>query len=373
MLHNVYVESFLSNPKGEMNMKKITLSKKGKIITAVTVAFLCVGGVVTYNVVTNNMQNESSSELNNIDLYYVPEAEKVFINGQLVPYNSKEFFIDSSQEVLYALNVEDGVLVEKDTLLYSCQKPQVLAEIDNLKYEIQSKYKEKNNSEDEDFKKSIDLEISNINDKINKLNNEVYTYVYAPFSGKVYLNEIDNDSKNNSVMTLESTDFYIKGSVNEYDSFKIQVDQTVEVILHATKEKFPGTISFVGNRPYSGSSSQESSSTSLVDYGVKIYVDQQSSFKNGLHVQGITEYTETNLRIPTTAVVKEDDKHYVYKVENHIAHKTEVTILEENSDFVVVNQGINQGEVIVRNLNKVQLQDGQNINEMPSEGVSAGE
>lgn len=342
-------------------MKKINLSKKQKIAVAIALVVVCGGGTVGYTLVTKNLASKSEVSNSQVELYYVPDEEKVFINGKLVPKQSKDFSVTSEQGELNEIKVADGALVNKDTLLYICKNTQIASEVEDLKSELQTKKKTRNSEEDESIKNSMNLEISSLEEKIKKLNNKVYSYVYAPFNGKVYLNNTSNNNNENGVvMTLQSTDFYIDATVNEYDLFKINVDKEVEVMLYATKEKVAGKITFIGDRPV-GEGSQNGSSESLTEYAVKIEVEQQENFRNGLHVQGISKYAESNLRIPLSSVREEDGKSYVYKVENDIAHKTEINVAEKTNEFVVVNGGINQGETLIKNLNLVNIEDGQNI------------
>lgn len=343
-------------------MKKINLSKKQKIAIAIALGVVCTGGVVGYNVVTKNIESKATADNAQVELYYVPDEEKIFINGKLVPKQSKDFYVSSEQGELNEIKVKDGDLIKKDTLLYICKNAQLSDEVEELKSELEAKKKERNSAEDEATKKSLNSEISSLQEKINKLNKKVFTYVYAPFDGKVYLNNDSNGGNEaGPVMTLQSTEFYIDGKVNEYDLFKINLEQEIEVMLYATKEKVTGKITFIGDRPYGSSDSQGNSSESLTEYGVRIEVDQQSTFRNGLHVQGIAKYAESDLRVPASAVKEEDGKYYVYKVENDIAHKAEINVVEKTDEFVVVNEGVNQGEILIKNLHVVNIEDGQNI------------
>ena len=353
-------------------MKKINLSKKQKIAIAIALGVVCTGGAVGYTTVIKGIERRTSDNQSQVTLYYVPDAEKIFINGILVPKQSKDFHVSSEQGELNEIKIKDGDFVKKDTLLYICKNVQISNEVEELKSQLEAKKKERSSADDESIKNNINLEVTTLQDKINKLTKKVYSYVYAPFEGKVYLNNTSGgESVNGPVMTLQSTDFYVDGKVNEYDLFKIDLDQEVEVMLYATKEKITGKITFIGDRPYSASG-ENGAAGSLSEYGVRIDTEQQNSFRNGLHIQGIAKYSESELKVPKSAVKEEDGKHYVFKVENDIAYKTEVTVVEKTDDFVIINEGLNQGDTLVRNLDVVNLTDGQNIYGNGSEATSQG-
>lgn len=338
-------------------MKKKSLSKKQKITVIIAVLSTCTMGTFGFIAIQKNINEQNLANNQLYDFYYIPEAEKIFINGKLMPVEEKDFYISAEQGQLNKLNVGDGDIVERGTLLYSCKNTQVINEIEDLKSQLSTKKKEKFNSVDAALTKSIDIQISELEQSISKLNKKAYSNVYASFSGKVYLNEKANSEiEQGAILSLKSTSFYMDGKINEYDLFKISKGQFVDVMIYSTKEKVSGEISFIGDVPY-GDESEES----LTEYNVKLDLEQQESFRNGLHVQGIVTYAQTELKLPNSAVVEEGGKSYVFIVDNGVATKKEVTVVEKTNEFYIVNEGIKQGTTLVRNAVGGGIEDGQNI------------
>ncbi|MGL5346006.1 MAG: efflux RND transporter periplasmic adaptor subunit [Peptostreptococcaceae bacterium] len=345
-------------------MKKIgfknKLSKKQKLIVGVTSLFMLTGGVVTFSIVRDNILEKQLME-SRVDLYEVPGQEKVFLKGKVVPIKSEELFVNEGQGQLDQIKVEDRAFVEKGAPLFTCKNNEQIKEISNLKLQVEAKKKEKNAAIDEEMKKTIDEEIKQLNKQIDELNKTAYSTVYAPFSGKAYINE--DKSVGKPVIILETTEFYVKGQVNERDSYKIKLRQGVEVKAMATNDKYSGKIIDIGDKPLNNEDLDGgySSDSGMSQYRVKVSIEKQDNLKNGLNVQMTALSGSSDKKIPTTAVIQESGSHYVYKVENETVYKIDIKVKEEKDDYYIVESGVNEGDEIITDALSREFKDGDKV------------
>lgn len=344
-------------------MKKINfknkLSKKQKVVIGVTSVLIITGGFYGYTQVSQEIKRQ---ELENsvIDLYKISGREKIFMNGKLVPLKSEKLSVNPEQGELSQIKVDNNAYVEEGTSLFTCKNSDQIKEIESLKSQVSIKSKEKENAIDEESKSIIEEEIKSLNEQIHNLNKTAYSTVYAPFSGKIYFNESDDESY---VMTLETAELYVQGQVNERDSYKISLDQGVEVKALATNEKYNGKIIKIGDRPFesAGLNQGYSSDSGMTKYEVKMSLDSQEGLKNGLNVQIVALSKNTSIKLPNVSVIEEGNTHYVYKVKNKIATKTEVKVIEKKEDYYLVENGLNENDEIVKDVTRVPIKDGDRI------------
>lgn len=352
-------------------LKNIKLTKKKKIIIAVTIAVLSFGGFSVYSSISINYKEKIELE-KTFGVYTIPGKEKIFMSGKVEPNNIKKIFIDSEQGQLDKMIVSNGKYVSKSTPLFTCKNESKINEINEINSQIATKKKEKQNTPDEESKQAIDREIKELNNQVANLNKAAYTTIYAPFSGKVYLNAkaLEGDLTQ-PVLTLQSEDFYIKAQVNERDSYKIGLNEIVEITTLANKQKYDGKISYINDIPLDGDelSQNFSNDGSMSQYEVNISLDTQENLKSGLHVQVVALYGSEYRKIPNSSVLKEGNKAYVYKVTDTIANKTEITIVEEKEGYTLVSVGLRENDNILYDIEGRDIEDGQEVI-IPSESNS---
>lgn len=349
-------------------MKKISsFSKKKKISMVVAVLVVIMGGGV---IVGNRIFRGDGftfmvdSEVNNLDLYTIPGKDKVYISGKIIPKQSKEFFLTAEEGEIDKISVKDGAVVKKGDLLYSSKNTEKINQIADLKKSLTSKKSELNQAPEES-KGSIKEEIKGIESELKDLNSFAYKKVYAPFAGKIYISEESSRGEEAlPIMTLETKEYYVKGSVSELDLLKIKKEQDVNINILSSKTKVAGKISFIGERPLDSSNEGGGyGQSTMSQYAVKIDVEDQKDLKNGFNVQGIAEVGQAEKKIPVTSIIDEGENKYVFKIEGDIAMKMKVNIKESNEEFAVVTEGLNDGDNIARDGNDPRLIDGKNIYE----------
>ncbi|MBO3446038.1 efflux RND transporter periplasmic adaptor subunit [Clostridium sp. CCUG 7971] len=329
-------------------------NKKVLIGAGVITIIVLATGIFIYN--KNKINNEKLGETENyIETYTIADNEKVFINGKILPTESKDFNPSSEGEVS-KLNVTNGKIVKKGDLLFTCKNDAVLNEIDGLKSQV-SELKKSNSSDDP----LINTEISKLNAQISTLDKKAYINTYAPFDGKVYLNEkSENAAEPTSFITLQSNQYYMKGQASEQDLSKLQIDDPVNVLVFSTDKKVTGRISFISDRPSSQANDMNMGGQgSLSYYDISISFDDQEGLVNGFHVQASIEIRDSLSKIPTSCILRdENDKPYVFESINGILKKQIVEIASTDEELTVVKSGLDKNDVLVR---------------YPSEGMKEGD
>ena len=338
--------------------KKINLNKKQKIVLSITIASILIAGAFVYSSIKSNKK-----QMNNlVELYTVAGKEKIYMSGQVLPKNSQNLFVNSEQGQLDKIKVDDEQYVEKGTLLFTCKNTSQINEIYNLKTAMASKKKERQNAPDDESKKAIDMDIKDLNTQISNLNKTAYQGVYAPFSGIVYVNDkSQNKDTSLPIVTIQTTDFYASAQVNERDSYKISLNQDIELTAIATKQTYKGSIAKIGQRPIESENSDQGFgvSSGMTQYGVDISLKNQENLKSGLHVQIMALYGSDEKKIPTESIITEDGKSYVYKIIDNVAYKSEISISKTQEDFSLVKSGVKEGDEIVKDIQSKNITDGQ--------------
>lgn len=344
-------------------VKKINLSKKQKIILAITIAILGVGGFSGYLSMSQIKKQRIEME-NTFGIYTIAGKEKIFMSGKVEPVSVKKIFVNGENGELDKLIVANGKYVTKGTPLFTCKNKSQINEISSLNSQIAQKKKEKQNAVDEESKQSIEMQIKELNSQVSILNKTAYSTVYAPFAGNVYLNDKATEGDTTQpVLTLQTDDFYIKAQVNERDSYKIKLNQLVEVTALATKQNYNGKILNINNIPLEGENLNQgfSDENGMSQYGVDISLESQENLKSGLHVQLIALYGSEYRKIPSTAILKENDKTYVFKLEGSLVNKKEIKVVQEKDGYALVSSGIKENAQIIEDIVDRKILDGQEI------------
>ncbi|MGG5462135.1 efflux RND transporter periplasmic adaptor subunit [Clostridium sp. B9] len=380
--------------------------KKKYIIAIVTVVILAGVGVGSYYL-KKNMSKETTAS---IELYTVPATDKVFVNGEIKPEDVETIYLEPTKGQVDKVDVKNGDTVEKGAPLFTYKNDQAEAQIEQLQLQLTSaknqredllKQKEEMKKQAEEAKKkaeeaqkqleimqkagdnsqqqpmvqtqipnlganigggeistdSIDEQISLLEKQIKSLKDKEYYTVNAPISGKVIM----SDSKGNPTapyMTIESTDYYVNGSVNEKDQPRIKDGQEVEITILSTNKNIKGKITSVGNTPVDSGASLaaaqaggQGGGSSMSYYNVTITPDTQEDLTNGFHVQASVNLEQKPLVIPKSAILKADNEEYVFKDIDGKLTKQVITYApkEGSNDEVIVKSGLKESDEIVTN------------------------
>ena len=139
---------------------------------------VAVGCLVIYN-------NTRKPDVPQVQTYMVPENEKIFINGLIIPSKSKEIAGPANGSTP-DIRVSNGQTVKTGDVLYIVKDEAAIAEIASIKTQISNLIKEKRsmNSDDPNLF-SINSQISTLNSNLSLANAKSYTKVKSPIDGKV--------------------------------------------------------------------------------------------------------------------------------------------------------------------------------------------
>ena len=93
---------------------------------------IVIGTIITGVIITGGFMllkdNNSVSEQIDVgpEIYSVPGKEKIFVNGKVIPVQSKDLFIDGDMGELDKINVDNGIKVEKGTSLFTCKNESII-------------------------------------------------------------------------------------------------------------------------------------------------------------------------------------------------------------------------------------------------------
>ena len=208
---------------------------------------------------------------------------------------------------------------------------------------------------------SIEDQIKNYKNEIEKLKKKKYTYEYAPFAGKVSIPNGVSEGENQVLLKLRSNDLYVNSQVSERDLEKIKLNQSVDVMVLANDKNVKGEIVNISYDPEEpGILQQEANSSQGANYPVKISLDSNENVVNGYHVQIKFKSSNQLIEIPTTAIKKEGSKRYVYLIKNNKLVKQYIKTKGEKGKFTIVESGLKEKDEIVEVINE-DMKEGQEI------------
>lgn len=370
------------------------MKKKYIIISIISVVILL--STLGFYFLKKSINNTAKGS--KVELLTIAPKEKIFINGVISPEKSEDVFLDPTKGTVDKVSVKDGQEVKKGEVLFTyksevvseqikqvnrqlsssnAQKKQLVAKESEAKKQLLKQQEQaKNNqallaggnntalndalvpsvdSQLSAYKDQIDaiqLQINSFESELSALKEKEVTTVTAPMDGKVLL----HDGKNNPTapyMTIETSAFYVKGSINEKQQPKLKVDKPAEILILSTNKVVNGKITSIGNRPTAPQVTAQSitggGDSNISNYTVTIAFDSQEGLTNGFHIQATVKLDEEPVKIPKTAILKENDKSYVFKAVDNKLTKQEITYTESDSNEVAINSGLKDNDVVVTN------------------------
>ncbi|SEN68066.1 HlyD family secretion protein [Peptostreptococcus russellii] len=345
-------------------LSKIKSDKKIQIYLGIAIVAVIV--IVASGIVISNKQHEE--EQNAIHTYTIPENEKIFINGLIVPKQSKDI-MGPANGVTPDIRVSNGQSVKKDDVLYIVKDEAAIEEIASIKTQLKNLISEKKGLKSDDPAiTAINGQIATLNTSLSAANAKAYTKVKAPFDGKVYLNNNQNQtSDSNILMTVQTTDYVMNGQISEQDLSKIKNDMTADITILSTGDTVKGRVSYISDRPIASSAPQASaaggdanSSESISFYNIVFSLDTQEGIVDGYHAQSVIEVNTDKHKVPSEAIINDGNEVYVFVETEGYLKKVNVEILSESGQYAIVTGDLKQDDVIVKNPTK-KMKDGDPI------------
>ncbi|MDY5964391.1 MAG: efflux RND transporter periplasmic adaptor subunit, partial [Peptostreptococcus porci] len=281
--------------------------------TAAVLIIVAVGVGIIYN-----SHNKEKAPV--VQTYVIPENEKIFINGLVVPKQSKEI-MGPANGATPDIRVSNGQSVKTGDVLYIVKDEAAIQEIASIKTQISNLIREKSTLQTGDVGiVSINNQIATLNTSLSAANAKAYTKVKAPFDGKVYLHSSAGSSteasaSSGSLMTVQTTDYVMNGQISEQDLSKISKDMTADVTVLSTGDTLKGRISYISDRPASAAqpsgSAQDVGGGSLSFYNVVLAFDTQEGVVDGYHTQATIEVNSDKHKIPSSAILNSGEEVYV--------------------------------------------------------------
>ncbi len=372
-------------------MKKKPMKKKHIIFIIIIVAII-IAGIIGY--VVKNSKDSAFNKSEQIDLYTIPAKAKIFVNGIIVPEQTENIYKDETKGNINKVSITDGQVVKNGDALFTYKNDLITEQIDeanrqiitsnNQKKKLQDKQaeakklleKQKEEAKQQAAQTGVDsasmgesltvgteaqisgyieqidalqTQIDISTDQVKNLKSKEFTTITAPIDGKVILNDAKDMTK--PYIVVESTTFYVKGSINEKDQTKVKADQQVDILLFAINKNVTGKVRSVGNSPTApdaavSAQSATGGSSSISYYDANISLDSQENVINGFHVQATVKLKEEEIKIPKTAIVEEAGKQYVFKVVKKQLTKVAITYEDSKETQVVVLTGLKENDSI---------------------------
>jgi len=365
--------------------------KKKHIIFVSIIVLIILVGIIAY-VFKNN--KDSLSKGKSVDLYTIPAKDKIFVNGVIVPEKTENIFRDEAKGSIDKVLVTDGQLVKKGNTLFIYKNDLITDQIDKENQNITNSRNQKNKLIDkqEQAKKLLkkqkeeskqqaaqagvdsasvgaaplaatETQISSYSEQIDAAQTLIdnskslvkdllakeYTYITAPIDGKVILNDSKDITK--PYIVIETTTFYVKGSINEKDQTKLAENQQVDILIFAINKTVTGKVKSVGNSPgvadvAVGAQVATGTGSTVSYYDANISLDSQENIVNGFHVQATVKLKGEEMKIPKSSIIEEAGKSYVFKVVNKKLIKKEITYEKGTTPQVIVLSGLNENDSI---------------------------
>lgn len=165
----------------------------------------------------------------------------------------------------------------------------------------------------------------------------------------------------------------VKGSLTEYDLANIAVEQEVKLTSKVYPDKtWSGKITYISNYPDNNQSAPSTSGTGSGGAGAKYPFEVAITSELGELKQGFTVNIEVtnaskNILVPLTAVVTEEDKHFVWTIVDGKAKKVEVSLGNADAINQEIVSGIAVGDHVI-SIPNPSLEDGKEVeaNEEPT-------
>ncbi|REK62776.1 efflux RND transporter periplasmic adaptor subunit [Anoxybacillus sediminis] len=170
------------------------------------------------------------------------------------------------------------------------------------------------------------------------------TKIVAPISGIVARRSIDPGEMAQPgvplLVLVQMDQVKVEASVPQEQINQVKVGSAVDVKVDNRTLK--GTVEFVS--PISDTNSSS--------FPIKVRLDNKDgALRAGMlaEVYLPNQATDSEVKIPSSAVVTKENKQFVYKVDRDIVHQVEVTVGEIKGDWVAVTKGVAAGDQLVLN------------------------
>ncbi len=275
------------------------------------------------------------------------------------------------------VNVKNGQNVKKgqaiaglDTTILNAAYQQSLNNYRNYQASAESALDSvKDHSGDETFaqkatRTAAEVARDNAYDAMNiALQNLKYATIYSPFNGIVAdvnpsFAGANVTPASASYIVVNPTTTYFDSEIAEVDLPKVKLGQKVQIKLDAyPDEVIDGMVDSIGIVAFN-------SSTGGNAYSLRINLPKNTDLKYKVGMEGdvdvILETLNNVLKVPTGAIVNEEEKNYVWVYNSGKITKKEVVIGGSSNEETEIKSGISEGEIVISEPSN-KFKDGQKV------------
>lgn len=352
------VTSFSSRIKGMGS--KVKLFRFGKKKTIIIIVLLLIFGVWRYMAYINGGLEVTTSRVVKDNL-----TESISSSGDVMADKYAAMYFPTPGKVAW-INVTEGQSVKKYQSLISLDKTlldtayqqaaNTLRKYDATVDYVHDSLKNKDKTEtflEKDTRTTAEATKDSAYDAFRAAEYNLKNAVlYAPFDGIVtsfaagMAVGANVTSATPAMLVIDPSTVYFLSQVGEIDVMKIKNKMKAEIALDAyPNETFVTEVLSIDFAP-------TTTSTGGTAYKVKISLPENKDMRFRLGMNGdakfIISQKENVLMIPQNAIVEENDKTYVFIVEDGKAVKKEVKLGIYSIDDVEVLEGLNEGYMVIQ-------------------------
>lgn len=326
-----------------------------------------IGLVVIVLVLVNLLNSNGTATVSTAEVIEGTIVEQVYTNGKLEASDTTSVYSPASG-VVQSVKVKLGDTVKKGQLLLSLEMDQVKDQLDKEKINLQLAQAERLAAKKQHFESfkqevsenpdqemeeldltSFDLRIRSSELTIESLNKQLAnSSVLAPADGVVTSLTAEAGqllAEGTALATIVDVSGYkVTAYLNELDAGKVSEGMHAVVTGEAFEGAYDGKITYLALT--AGLADQTSKDTSVE---MTVTLDKVSpDLRAGYNVTVEMEIPDKErLLVPIGAVQYEGEKAFVYKVEEGIATRVEVTTGKESEEQIELVTGVAKGDIIV--------------------------
>ncbi len=324
--------------------------------------------------VKNKSKAVTTNKEKAVEYFTIEDTSGLKFKGSSIISNEQKIILDPSKGEVNEVFVEDGQIVEKDTVLFNYYNETIQEQVEELDRQINSlsskieKEKEKQSKLEALMKEQADIannkenlenQIPTENNKVEQLNNsavieelkaslddtilkrdslkeKVVSSVKSDIKGKVYVNKDDLTKEYMRVISEESL---IAAESSEFDIEELKIDSKVDIKIVSNNKKVTGKITKVEDIPTMSLDKKSSLYT--------FYVKPDENIKIGFSVELTVNPSE--IVIPRSSVIEEAGKLYVMLAEGENNKKTEIVATLKDDNYIVQDETLKVGDKIIVN------------------------
>lgn len=194
---------------------------------------------------------------------------------------------------------------------------------------------------------ALQAEVSRLNSSLEMAKNGYdNTVVHSPITGIVAKKNINPGEMAGAgaplLVVVDMNEVKVEASVSQDQINNVKVGSTVDVKVGSLGGKvMTGTVEFVS----------PISDTNSTSFPIKVKVaNPDGLLRAGMIAEVVLQgQAEQGTKVPTTAVLEKDGKHYIYMIDQDVVHEVEVTVDGASGDWTTVTAGVKDNDQIVLN------------------------